>query len=80
MEHAYFMDLALKNKNQYPNLWALGYTTLIHKTGDDEDPDNYRAITICSAMAKLFALMVKNRLDTIVEKSNLIGDLEWQKY
>ena len=66
----------IKNKNQYPNLWALGYTTLIHKTGDDEDPDNYRAITICSAMAKLFALMVKNRLDTIVEKSNLIGDCQ----
>ena len=48
--------------DEYPKLWALGYTTLLHKDGDDDDPDNYRAISICSAMAKLFALMIKSRL------------------
>ena len=45
--------------DEYPKLWALGYTTLLHKDGDDDDPDNYRAITICSAMAKPFSLMIK---------------------
>ena len=55
----------IKNNDQYPKLWALGYTTLIHKEGDEDDPDNYRAITICSAMAKIFALMVKCRLEDV---------------
>ena len=64
----------IKNTKQYPNLWALGYTTLIHKDGDEENPDNYRAITICSAMAKLYALMIKQRLDKKVVENKLIGD------
>ena len=66
----------IKNTDQYPKLWALGYTTLIHKDGDDDDPDNYRAITICSAMAKIFALMVKCRLEEVVVKNNIIGDYQ----
>ena len=66
----------IKNTDQYPKLWALGYTTLIHKDGDDDDPDNYRAITICSAMAKIFALMVKCRLDEVVVKNDIIGDYQ----
>ena len=66
----------IKNTDQYPNLWALGCTTLLHKDGDDEDPDNYRAITICSAMAKLFALMVKNRLEIKVAENKTIGDYQ----
>ena len=66
----------IKNTNQYPKLWALGYTELIHKEGNDENPDNYRAITICSAMAKLFALMIKYRLDTMVVENKLIGDYQ----
>ena len=61
----------IKNTKQYPNLWALGYTTLIHKDGDEENPDNYRAITICSAMA---ALMIKQRLGKKVVENKLIGD------
>ena len=66
----------IKNTNQYPKLWALGYTTLIHKDGDDENPENYRAITICSAMAKLFALMIKHRLEEKVVENKLIGDYQ----
>ena len=66
----------IKNNDQYPKLWGLGYTTLIHKEGDEDDPDNYRAITICSAMAKIFALMVKCRLEDVVARNNIIGDYQ----
>ncbi len=66
----------IKNTGQYPKIWSLGYTTLLHKDGDDEDPDNYRAITICSAMAKLFALMIKNRLEIKVVENKMIGDYQ----
>ena len=65
----------IKNSYQYPKLWGLGNTTLIHKEGEEENPSNYRAITICSAMSKLFALIIQNRLKKLVEK-NLIGDYQ----
>ena len=66
----------IKNMDQYPKLWSLGYTTLLYKNGNDEEPSNYRAITICSAMAKLFALMVKNRLENKVSEKKMIGDYQ----
>ena len=62
--------------HEYPKLWALGYTTLLHKDGDDDDPDNYRAITICSSMAKLFALMIKSRLEHTINECKMIGDYQ----
>ena len=66
----------IKNKGQYPLLWSMGQTTLLHKDGDEENPDNYRAITICSAMAKSFALMVKSRIENVVLKNKMIGDYQ----
>ena len=66
----------IKKLYQYPKLWALGNTTLIHKDGDEENPNNYRAITIGSAMSKLFALIINNRLKKIVKNKNLIGDYQ----
>ena len=31
----------IKNMDEYSKLWALGYTTLLHKDGDDDEPENY---------------------------------------
>ena len=53
----------IENSYQYPKLWELGNTTLIHKEGEVENLSNYRAITICSDRSKLFALIIRNRLN-----------------
>ena len=52
------------------------HRTLLHKDGDDDDHENYKAITICSAMAKLFALMIKSRLEHTINKCKMIGDYQ----
>ena len=64
----------IKYTKQYPERWSLGNTTLILKDGEEGDPNNYRAITICSAMAKIFSIMVNERLKKIVNEKKLICD------
>ena len=44
----------------YP--WSESITTPIHKNGDLENPDNYRAITLGSCVGKLFASALLERL------------------
>lgn len=44
----------------YP--WNMSVTTPLHKTGDREEPDNYRGITIGSCLGKLFSTILLARL------------------
>lgn len=44
----------------YP--WNTSITSPLHKKGDKEDPDNYRAITLGSCLGKLFSSMLLDRL------------------
>ena len=60
----------------YPKLWAEGYITLLHKSGDSTDPNNYRGITITSAIGKLFNSILNSRLDTFLIKNNIINDCQ----
>ena len=62
----------IKNSTEYPENWAEGITSLILKDGDEEDPNNYRAITIVNALAKIMAIMINERLFTLFEKEKTI--------
>ena len=42
--------------------WSSSVITPLHKKGSIQDPDNYRAIAVCSCIGKLFATMLLNRL------------------
>lgn len=59
-------NLILKHFNgclttgNYP--WNESVTTVIHKKGDKENPDNYRAITLGSCLGKLYSTILLNRL------------------
>ena len=44
----------------YP--WNCSLTTPLHKKGDKQNPDNYRAITIGSCLGKLFSSLLLQRL------------------
>ena len=44
----------------YP--WSSSVTTPLHKKGDKENPDNYRAITLGSCLGKLFSSLILQRL------------------
>ena len=56
----------------YPKNWAVGYITPIHKAGDISDPNNYRGISVTSALGKLFNSILDNRLDMFLEKHQII--------
>ena len=43
-------------------LWARSVITPLHKKGSVSDPDNYRAIAVCSCLGKLLSTMLLNRL------------------
>ena len=53
----------IKSTFQYPAKWAIGITSLLLKDSDDEDPNNYRAITVTDVLSKLLAIMINNRLE-----------------
>ena len=40
----------------------MGITSLLFKEGDDDDPNNYRAITVTDALSKVLAIMMNERI------------------
>lgn len=65
----------IKQKSIYPKRWGLGITSLLFKEGDDEDPNNYRAITVSDTLSKVFAIMLNER----VEKWEKENDIKCQE-
>ena len=61
----------LKTCLQYPDQWALGITTLLFKDGDEEDPNNYRAITVADAISKIYAFMLNERVEKWSNENNI---------
>ena len=53
----------IKNSDVFPEKWAFGLTSLLFKEGNDEDPNNYRAITITDALSKILAILTKERVE-----------------
>ena len=62
----------IKDQMDYPESWAEGITSLLLKEGDDEDPNNYRAITVVNTVAKLMAIMINERLQNFLSKEKII--------
>ena len=55
----------------YPSEWSKGMISTIHKSGDNFSPENYRGITICSNLAKLYSSILNDRLVKFIENNNL---------
>lgn len=58
---------------EYPESWCKGIVTNIHKKGSFLDPQNYRSITITSAIGKLFNSIMNTRLERYLEENNIIS-------
>ena len=56
----------------YPESWTKGYIVHIHKKGGTHDPNNYRGITISSALGKLFNTILNNRLTDYLHMNNTL--------
>uniref|UniRef100_A0A1I8B4S4 Reverse transcriptase domain-containing protein n=1 Tax=Meloidogyne hapla TaxID=6305 RepID=A0A1I8B4S4_MELHA len=57
-----------------PDIWKISYITPIHKKGPKTDPNNYRPITITSAVSRVMErLILKQVLDHLYD-NNIITD------
>ena len=54
-----------------PQSWCTGVIHPIFKSGDVNDPGNYRGITVTSVLVKLFAMVLEARMSTWAEQSEL---------
>jgi hypothetical protein len=50
--------------------------TTIHKANDITDPNNYRGITVTSAIGKVFNSILNTKLDDFVCKNNIIKNCQ----
>ena len=60
----------------YPEIWCKGHISNIHKKGSYFVPQNYRSITITSALGKLFNLTLNQRLQKFLSTNDLITPLQ----
>ena len=62
----------IKTFHYYPCKWGLGRTSLILKDGNDDDPNNYRPITVNNTIAKILAILINERLTDWCDKNHII--------
>jgi len=57
----------------FPSLWKHGIVTPIFKSGDIDDVNNYRPITILPILSKVLEKIVANQLTSFLEANNLLS-------
>ena len=63
------------NTGIIPSNWSLGIVIPIFKNkGSREDPNNYRGITLLSALGKLFTSILNIRLTNYIDNVELLGE------
>ena len=61
----------ISNLGYFPKEWNFGLLTLIHRDGDTDEENNYRAITLNSCLGKMFCTLLHNRLSPLLEQQNI---------
>jgi hypothetical protein len=60
------------HNSDYPSSWAASIIQPIHKSGDKNNPSNYRGISLINCLGKLFTSIIGNRLRAWAEDCNAI--------
>lgn len=61
----------------FPESWRNGAVVPVYKKGDKELPENYRGITLMDSGYKIYAELLKNKLDKSLEDKQLLGDTQF---
>ena len=64
------------NSSVYPSAWKYDILHPIHKSSEKDDPNNFRGILIASCFGKLFTTLLRNRLQGVCDKNNLISKFQ----
>ena len=57
----------------HPNSSNEGLIFSIHKSGEKENPNNFRGITLSNSLGKLFSTILYNRLITKLQNTNIVS-------
>ena len=60
------------DSSEYPTAWTSAIIVPIHKSGEKNDPDNYRGVSLLSILRKVFAHIMNKRLSWWQEVNNKI--------
>ena len=55
-----------------PDVWCQGLITPIYKSGDKNDPINYRGICVSSCLGKLFCSILNQRLHSYLKENKIL--------
>ena len=66
----------IKDHGRLPEKFNHGLITLIHKKGPAELLSNYRPLTVNISMYGIYSRMLNNRLGTVTEEHNLLGEVQ----
>ena len=58
---------------KFPKLWNHSLISSIFKSGNPNDCDNYRGISVTSCLGKLFTSLLQKRLENYLESKNLLS-------
>ena len=61
------------NSGIYPKSWNTDLIYSVHKSGNKDDPNNYRGITLSNCISKLFHTVLFKRFESLFEKENIIS-------
>ncbi|UYV67508.1 hypothetical protein LAZ67_5000996 [Cordylochernes scorpioides] len=62
------------NSGSYPLIWSKSIIHPIFKSGDRDNPSNYRGIALISNLSKLFTSILKSRLRNSIEGRSIIPE------
>ena len=68
--------LKILSSGTYPDTWCTGTIIPIYKSGDKENPSNYRGITVSNCLGKLFNTIINKRITTYLETNELLSDTQ----
>ena len=59
---------------QYPSAWSGAIIVPIHRSGDKDNPDNYRDVSLLSILGKVFAHVLNKRLTMWADENRKIAE------
>ena len=65
------------NTGNFPEIWLRSIIIPVFKKGNQNDPGNYRGISLVSHMGKLFTSLLNNRLTKWSENSSVLTDAQF---
>ena len=71
------MTKACIEEGKFPEHLKQAHGIPIFKKGDNEDPDNYRPISITSSLAKVFEQILREQMNEYLERNKLLGPMQF---